>query len=400
MISKEIISEAKIYTAYVNQNTKWNFINLKLSNGIEGWGEATLNKSEKIIVKLANNKFRLLIGMSLNQLINEFDHIFSLNDTPNAVLTSAVNAALIDLIAQNKNISVANELGGVINDEVEVYANFNRRTIDRSPDGMKKSAKFVKNHGFNSFKIAPFDEVFPSQSKLDFHKSISKGLERIDAIRDILGNNPKLMIDCHWRFKSEFIDVLIDEILPFNIYWVECPISENLEFTYEIKSIRNKLNDKGIKLAGLETCITKDHFKPFLDIGCYDVMMPDVKYVGGPLKMMELANLIQSFKVEFSPHNPSGPICHAHSLQVCGAVKSSKILEHQFDESPLFNELVDNQLPEIRNGKIKLSNSSGIGVKINKSLEFCFINKKLNLDTNRNNVFDNIVDLSTPDSKL
>ena len=112
MISKEIISEAKIYTAYVNQNTKWNFINLKLSNGIEGWGEATLNKSEKIIVKLANNKFRLLIGMSLNQLINEFDHIFSLNDTPNAVLTSAVNAALIDLIAQNKNISVANELGG------------------------------------------------------------------------------------------------------------------------------------------------------------------------------------------------------------------------------------------------------------------------------------------------
>ena len=400
MISKEIISEAKIYTAYVNQNTKWNFINLKLSNGIEGWGEATLNKSEKIIVKLANNKFRLLIGMSLNQLINEFDHIFSLNDTPNAVLTSAVNAALIDLIAQNKNISVANELGGVINDEVEVYANFNRRTIDRSPDGMKKSAKFVKNHGFNSFKIAPFDEVFPSQSKLDFHKSISKGLERIDAIRDILGNNPKLMIDCHWRFQSEFIDVLIDEILPFNIYWVECPISENLEFTYEIKSIRNKLNDKGIKLAGLETCITKDHFKPFLDIGCYDVMMPDVKYVGGPLKMMELANLIQSFKVEFSPHNPSGPICHAHSLQVCGAVKSSKILEHQFDESPLFNELVNNQLPEIRNGKIKLSNSSGIGVKINKSLEFCFINKNLNLDTNRNNVFDNIVDLSKPDSKL
>ena len=51
-------------------------------------------------------------------------------------------------------------------------------------------------------------------------------------------------------------------------------------------------------------------------------------------------------------------------------------------------------------GKIKLTNSSGIGVKINKSLEFCFINKKLNLDTNRNNVFDNIVDLSKPDSKL
>ena len=132
----------------------------------------------------------------------------------------------------------------------------------------------------------------------------------------------------------------------------------------------------------------------------YDVMMPDVKYAGGPDEMIEIEKLFLKNNVEFSPHNPSGPICHAHSLQVCGAVKSSKILEHQFDESPLFNELVNNQLPEIRNGKIKLSNSSGIGVKINKSLEFCFINTKLNLDTNRNNVFDNIDDLSKPDSKL
>ena len=400
MISKEIISEAKIYTAYVNQNTKWNFINLKLSNGIEGWGEATLNKSEKIIVELDNNKLRMIIGMSLKQLINEFDHIFNLNDTPNAVLTSAVNAALIDVIAQNKDISVANELGGVINDEVEVYANFNRRTIDRSPDGMKKSAKFVKNHGFNFFKIAPFDEVFPSQPKLDFYKSISKGLERIEAISDILGDNSKLMIDCHWRFNSQFIDILIDEILPYNIYWVECPISENLEFMHEIKSIRNKVNKKGIKLAGLETCITKDHFKPYLDLGCYDVMMPDIKYVGGPLKMMELADLIGSFNVEFSPHNPSGPICHAHSLQVCSALKSFIILEHQFDETPLFNKLVNYQLPEIKNGKIKLSNRSGIGVKVNKRIGCFPKNEKINFDINSNNVFDNIIDLSKPNSKL
>ncbi len=400
MISKEIISEAKIYTAFINQNTQWNFVNLKLSNGIEGWGEATLNKSEKIIVKLAKKKLRMLIGISLNQLINEFDYIFNLNDTPNAVLTSAVNAALIDLVAQNKNISVANELGGMINNEVQLYANFNRRTIDRSPDGMKKSARFTKNHGFNSFKIAPFDEVFPSQTKLAFHQSISKGLERIEAIRGVLGKNSKLMIDCHWRFNPKFIDVLIDELLPFNIYWVECPISENEEFIHEIKSIRNKVNTKGIKLTGLETCITKDHFKPFLDLGCYDVVMPDIKYVGGPLQMMELANFIQSFNVEFSPHNPSGPICHAHSLQVCGAVKSFIMLEHQFDESPLFNKLVNNELPEIKNGKIKLSSSSGIGVKINKNLNFSSKNQKINFVSNSNNVFDNIINLSKPESKL
>ena len=163
---------------------------------------------------------------------------------------------------------------------------------------------------------------------------------------------------------------------------------------------RNKVNKKGIKLAGLETCITKDHFKLYLDLGCYDVMMPDIKYVGGPLKMMELADLIGSFNVEFSPHNPSGPICHAHSLQVCSALKSFIILEHQFDETPLFNKLVNYQLPEIKNGKIKLSNRSGIGVKVNKRIGCFPKNEKINFDINSNNVFDNIIDLSKPNSKL
>ena len=48
--------------------------------------------------------------------------------------------------------------------------------------------------------------------------------------------------------------------------------------------------------------------------------MPDVKYVGGPIKMVELANYIKKYGSEFSPHNPSGPICHAHSLQICGVM--------------------------------------------------------------------------------
>lgn len=398
-ISKETICEAKVYVANVNKNTNWIFINLQLSNGLEGWGEATLNKSESVIEKLANKKLRSLVNLNLDELSHKINHISTYIDTPNAIFTSALNSALIDLIAQKKNVSVANELGGLVNDEVEVYANFNRRTTDRSTNGIKKSVTFVKENGFNAFKIAPFDEVFPSQSKLDLYKSISKGLERIEVIRSVLGNDLKLMIDCHWRFNYEYIDILINEILPFNIHWIECPIRENIELTTEIKSIRNKVNNKGIKLAGLETFITKEDFKPFLDVGCYDVMMPDVKYVGGPIKMMELANLLKAHDVEFSPHNPSGPICHAHSLQVCGAIDSTLILEHQFDESPLFNKLVNNQLPEIKNGKIKLSNNSGIGVKINKSLDFSDTNNKENGDTNNNNVFDNIVNLSKTSSK-
>ena len=48
MDSKEIISAADIFFAKINENTIWIFVNLTLSNGIEGWGEATLNKITSI----------------------------------------------------------------------------------------------------------------------------------------------------------------------------------------------------------------------------------------------------------------------------------------------------------------------------------------------------------------
>ena len=121
--------------------------------------------------------------------------------------------------------------------------------------------------------------------------------------------------------------------------------------------------------------------------------MPDIKYVGGPLKMLEIANYVKGYGVEFSPHNPSGPICHAHSLQICGTLSPPVILEHQYDESPLFNKLVSNGLPQIKNGKIKLSNNPGIGVKINKNLDIFKI--KSNFQAKTKNVFDNIVELSS-----
>ena len=397
-ISKETLTEAKIFFANICKNTNWIFINLKLSNGIEGWGEATLNKSEIIIKELAGKKLHTLIDLSLSELTNKINEISNYNDTPNAVFSSAINSALLDLIAKNKNISLAEQIGGFIHSEIEVYANFNRRTIDRSLEGMKKSVRFVKENGFNAYKIAPFDEVFPSQSKLDFHKSLSKGIERIDAIKSIVGKNAKLMIDCHWRFQFDVIDTLINEIIPFDIYWLECPVVENIKSTLKIKLIRNKINKKGIKLAGLETGLSKEDFKPFLDAGCYDVMMPDVKYVGGPIKMLELAHLIKKYNIEFSPHNPSGPICHAHSLHICAALDTPSMLEHQFDESPLFNEIVFNQLPEIKNGKIKLSNNLGIGVGVNKSLNVFNINSEIN--SNHNHVLDNIADLSKNASNI
>jgi galactonate dehydratase len=105
-----------------------------------------------------------------------------------------------------------------------------------------------------------------------------------------------------------------------------------------------------------------------LNAGAYDVMMPDVKYAGGPAEMMRIAEAFAAHDVTFSPHNPSGPICHAASMQICAAVENADLLEVQFDETPVFKTLVEPALPLVTGGIAPLPNGPGIGVNLSAAL--------------------------------
>lgn len=93
-------------------------------------------------------------------------------------------------------------------------------------------------------------------------------------------------------------------------------------------------------------------------------MMPDVKYVGGLTEVMRLAEAFDQHGVLFSPHNPTGPVCHATSLQVCAAVPHLDRLEMQFDETPLFAALAGGALPVPSEGASALPARLGLGIAL------------------------------------
>ena len=89
-----------------------------------------------------------------------------------------------------------------------------------------------------------------------------------------------------------------------------------------------------------------------------------MKYLGGLARFQELAASAARHGAIVSPHNPTGPICHAASLHVAAVLPELDSLEVQFDETPLFDELVGGVVSPVVAGAAALPAGSGLGVAI------------------------------------
>jgi galactonate dehydratase len=172
------------------------------------------------------------------------------------------------------------------------------------------------------------------------------------------------MVDCHWRFDEATAAHLIEAVAEHALHWIECPLPETNANIPALVRLRNRATSHDVRLAGMEQGIGFASFRPFCEAGCYDVMMPDVKYVGGLRQMLHCAKEFARYGVEISPHNPSGPIAHAASLHVSAAMSRFDMLELQFDESPWFDGLVAGALPELRAGVSAVPKAPGLGVRL------------------------------------
>ncbi len=339
----------------VTPATTWLFVSLSDGETV-GWGEATLEKHEQAVADCFNVLPDRLTVADLSRL--RFDTL------PHAALSSALRQAHADLAARIAGVSLADFLGRAERDQIAIYANINRSTLDRSPEGMAINARRALARGHNAIKIAPFDEVRPTMGRREMTDAMDLGLARIAAVRDAIGDQ-RLMVDCHWRFDVAGAGMLIDACAPLNLYWIECPILETEAGIPELVLLRGRANAAGMRLAGLETAILREGFAPYLAAGAYDVMMPDVKYCGGPHEMLAISADMARHGVAFSPHNPSGPICHMHSVHICATLPQEELLETQFNETPMFDSLVDHAMPQPIGGRITLPMTmAGLGLSL------------------------------------
>jgi len=358
------IAEARLDTLQITPRTVWSFLRVTTDDGRTGWGEASLSRAPDAVAKAAGIWLEDLIGRAADREVTT-----RVGGDPTSLaesaLRSSLDMALCDLEGQRLGQPIHALLGGARRDKVMLYANINRRTTPRTPDAFAASARLAAARGYGVFKLAPFDEITPAAcGRNDLDALLQPGLARIAAAREAIGANATLRVDCHWRFDRTGAERMIDACATFGLDWIECPVIEDAESVEVVVALRRRCNDRGMRLAGLETGIGIAAFAPFLGAGAYDVIMPDVKYLGGLGLFRELEDLARGHGAILSPHNPTGPVCHAASLHVAAALASVDSLEVQFDETPLFDALVGGAFAPAVGGLAEVPQAPGLGVAL------------------------------------
>jgi galactonate dehydratase len=289
---------------------------------------------------------------------------------PEFSVVSALDQAACDLAAQQRGVSLSIALGELRREKIPVYANINRGIASRTEEGFAVHARRAVADGFSAIKIAPFDgvDLYGDSLRVADARLFDAALARIAAVREAIGPTVDLMVDCHWRLHRAAAEAVLQATAPYALHWLECPVPETPEMLETLRHVRKLANAQGVRLAGCEEMSLCSGFAPFLEAQAYDVMMPDAKYVGGLREMQSVAGALQRNGVQFSPHNPSGPVCHAASLHVCAVVAALDRLEIQYAETPLFEALVGGRLPRPVNGEIEVPREAGLGVRLDRAL--------------------------------
>jgi galactonate dehydratase len=359
------IVRADVVPVPVSDKTVWQHLILSADDGRSGIGEYTLNDTTGELDAMALAAGRELVGRDIDPdtLVPVVDGL-KIN-LPGWTVLSALDQAVCDLRAQIAGVPLATLLNPAATaTKVPLYANINRRTVDRSPEGFAISAGLALDAGYQAMKMAPFDGVTPQTCQsLDGAALVDAGLDRVRAVASTLAGGADLKVDCHWRFTRRRADRLLDELAEIGVVWFECPIAETPEAIPDLVALRRACSAKGMRLAGCELMTGLEAFRPYIEGEAYDVIMPDVKHVGGMAEMFAVAAAATAQGTAISIHNPSGPVAHQVSVQVSAALGTGERLEVQFDESPLFMSVTEPP-PRMIGGAAVLTDGPGLGVRL------------------------------------
>lgn len=354
------IERIQTYRIPVNRRGAWLFVVVHADNGLSGVGEASHGGGDDRALAVLDALAPRLVGQSVGD-VEAFHRRFYAQDEgrPYHTAVSAVEHALWDILGKSLGVPVYALLGGRVRDGVRVYANINRATDDRTPEGFARNARRAVSDGFTAIKLAPFDDLRPADmARRSLAPTTRVGIDRVRVVRAEVGEDVDVMVDCHSRFAPGVAVQVAREFDDLGLCWIEDPVPVS-----DLDGLRHVYDNTSTPIATGETVRHLSGFHALMNSRATDYILPDVKHVGGVLPLKKIAAMAEAANVQVAPHNPSGPVATAASAQCMATVPNCAILEYAWGEVDWRASLVE-PAEAIDGGLLPISPAPGLGIEL------------------------------------
>jgi galactonate dehydratase len=349
------------------------FVKIYTNQDIVGHGEGVdATPGTYHLVKAMGNRIKGQNPLNVNRLFEQIRKSGFFEGAQSgmyvAVLT-AIETALWDVAGKALGVPVYQLLGGKFRDTIRVYMDtaLYQNQLPK-PEDFAKAAREAVDMGFNAVKFDLDQANDPNKyDRFNWTASpaeIQRMYDQMAAARKEVGPNIDICADMHGRYDAVTGEKAAKILEPLNLMWLEEPIpAENTDAYKKITAS-----------TSTPICAGENHylaygFRPLLESGAVDIIMPDLQKCGGLGEGQRIANLANLYYVPFAPHMVASYLGAMACAHVCASVPNFMIMEWQiyFHKDPMFKEIVTFQGDMVeKNGFIKVRDVPGIGVEINE----------------------------------
>lgn len=308
----------KIESVEVVQAGIYLFVKVTTNEGIVGWGEG-LPDNFRSVATFVDECKRFLLGQDPFKIEHlwqtMFRGFFWKGGFVHCSAISAIEMALWDIKGKVLGVPIYELLGGKVRERIRLYAHIEGENLDE----LKRSAEQRLKQGFSAVKFCPIDPARP----LEGPKLINKAVERVRAVREVVGWENDVLLDLHGRTTPAVAISLAQEVAPYKPLWIEEPCQPlNADALAEVA------HKSPVPVATGERLFTRWQFREVLEKRAASVLQPDPCICGGIFELRKIAAMAETYYVGIAPHNPYGPINTAAALQLAACIPNFVILEH------------------------------------------------------------------------
>ena len=195
---------------------------------------------------------------------------------------AAIDIALWDLLSKERGISLV-EMLGQFRADVPCYGSGVNLNLPLAE--LEKQVAGWLRKGYRGVKV--------KVGKPDLEEDV----ERVDAIRRLLGPHRYLMVDANQGWDLATACRAIKALRKYDLYWVEEPLlSDDILGHSRLRSLID------VPIALGENVYTKFQFRDYLVHKACDFVQADVVRVGGITPYLEIASLAEAWGVRMAPH--------------------------------------------------------------------------------------------------